>query len=34
MNVTIAKKKTYILFVANLNILLKITEIMLIKIKF
>jgi len=34
INVIIVKKKIYVLFIINLNILLKITKIMLIKIKF
>ena len=34
INVTITKKRTYVLFIVNLNILLKITKIMPIKIKF
>jgi len=34
MNVIVAKKKIYVLFVANLNILLEIAKIILIKIKF
>ena len=34
INIIIAKKKTYTLFIVNLNILLKITKIILIKIKF
>jgi len=33
-NVTIAKKKTYTSLIANLNILLKTTKIILTKIKF
>ena len=34
INVIVIKKKAYALFVANLNILLKIAKIILIKIRF
>ena len=34
INVIVARKRAYILFIANLNILLEIMKLMLIKIRF